>query len=52
MSTEFEDLRLDDFGSQEGQPGEAACLIARYEPGVSGEHDCRKSALDALCRIF
>jgi hypothetical protein len=52
MPTELKDLRLDDFRSQQGQSGEAACLISGQKLTVPGEQDCRKSALNAPCRIL
>jgi hypothetical protein len=52
MPTEFGDLRLDDFGPQEGQSGEAFRFISRQGAAIPGEQDCRKSALDTPCRIL
>ena len=51
MPTEFQDLRLDDFGPQEGQSGEAFGFISRREAAIPGEQNCRKSARNALCRF-
>ena len=41
MSTKFDDLRLNNFGSQEGKTGEGTRLISRLQPFVTHEQNRR-----------
>ena len=47
LSAEFGAQRLDDFGQNRPQPGEALGLVPGKQPAVAGDEDCRKPAPDA-----
>jgi len=51
-STKFADLRLNIFGPQGGQTGEATRLISRLEQFVTGEQDRRETAPYDPCSIL